>query len=221
LSLFIIVQATQHAALESLKSVSNMKNHISDRDSAAGEGESSLSSFLYVLPVKKTRQDYVIRLGYFFNYLQVPGNTVEDKAAKFLERALSDHKWAHDCLIGYINHLKNDTKRNLSGGSINNYYAPIKLFYEANAINLNWKWISKGLPTASHIANDRSPTTDELRKLVEYPDRRIKVIVYVMASSGFRVDAWNYLKYKHLSSIFTSKPQSSDRSKNEGLRYTA
>lgn len=165
-----------------------------------------LESFRYVLPVKTTQDDYVIRLGYFFDYLQIAGNNIEDKATRFLEQALLEqssssdnknkNKWAYDCLIRYINYLKNDSKRNLSGSSISNYFAAIKLFYEANSINLNWKWISKGLPPSSRVANDRAPTTDELRRLVQYPDRRIRVIVYVMASSGIRVDAWNYLNLK-------------------------
>ena len=39
------------------------------------------------------------------------------------------------------------------------------------------------------------------RKIVEYPDRRIKPIVYTMASSGIRLGAWNYLKWNHVTPI--------------------
>jgi len=41
------------------------------------------------------------------------------------------------------------------------------------------------------------PTVDELHKLTEYPERRIKPIVYAMASGGFRLGAWDYLRWKH------------------------
>jgi hypothetical protein len=37
-----------------------------------------------------------------------------------------------------------------------------------------------------------------LGKMVEYPDRRIKAIIYTMASSGIIVGAWDYLQWKHL-----------------------
>jgi integrase len=50
-------------------------------------------------------------------------------------------------------------------------------------------------------ANDRAPTIEEISKIIEYPDRRIKVIIYTMASSGIRVGAWDYLKWKHIIQI--------------------
>nr|MDQ4050748.1 hypothetical protein [Thermoproteota archaeon] len=55
---------------------------------------------------------------------------------------------------------------------------------------INWDRISKGLPPPNFVANDRAPTVEEIRKVVEYPDRRIKPIVYVMCSSGIRLGAW-------------------------------
>ena len=66
---------------------------------------------------------------------------------------------------------------------------------------INWKRISRGLPRGRKAANDRAPTLEELRKLSEYPDRRIKPIIYAMASSGIRLGAWDYLQWKHVSPI--------------------
>jgi len=57
------------------------------------------------------------------------------------------------------------------------------------------------MPRGRRYANDRVPTIDEIRRIVEYPDRRIKPIVYTMASSGIRLCAWNYLKWGHAIAV--------------------
>jgi hypothetical protein len=79
-----------------------------------------------------------------------------------------------------------------------NYYKATKLFCEMNDLTLSWKKIARGLPHGRKSANDRAPTVEELQKLIEYPDRRIKPIVYTMISSGIRIGAWETLQWKHV-----------------------
>ena len=68
-------------------------------------------------------------------------------------------------------------------------------------IPIQWKKISRGIPRVRKFADDRAPTIDEIQKITEYPDRRIKAIVCTMASSGIRVGAWDHLKWKHIIPI--------------------
>ena len=81
-----------------------------------------------------------------------------------------------------------------------NFFQPIKTFCEMNDLTaMNWKRLSKVLPKAkSYSSNDRAPTVEEIRKLVKYPDRRIKHLVYVTCSSGVRLGAWEFLRWKHV-----------------------
>jgi hypothetical protein len=57
------------------------------------------------------------------------------------------------------------------------------------------------MPRERKYASDRAPTLEEILKISEYPDRRIKPIIYTMVSSGMRLGAWDYLKWKDISSI--------------------
>ena len=81
-----------------------------------------------------------------------------------------------------------------------------------NDILISWKRITRGLPKGRKWADDRAPTIEEIRKIVEYPDRRIKPIVYTMVSSGIRLGAWDYLKWGHVTPVYRngSKSNSDD-----------
>jgi integrase len=66
---------------------------------------------------------------------------------------------------------------------------------------IHWNKIKISMPKVKEFADGRAPTIDEIRKLVEYNDIRIKPIVYTMAPSGIRLGAWEYLKWKHVIPI--------------------
>ena len=81
----------------------------------------------------------------------------------------------------------------------------MKLFCEMNDIYVSWKKISRGVPRGRQAANDRAPTKEEIQRLLEYPDRRIKPIVYTMISSGIRIGAWDFLKWKHVKPLYNER----------------
>jgi Apea-like HEPN len=62
--------------------------------------------------------------------------------------------------------------------------------------------VERGIPSAPQSSNDRIPTLDEILELLKYPDRRIKPIALTMISSGIRVGAWEWLKWKHIIPIY-------------------
>jgi hypothetical protein len=75
------------------------------------------------------------------------------------------------------------------------------VFCDSADIGIPWKRITRGLPKGRQSANDRAPTIQEIRKLIEYPDRRIKPIVYIMISSGIRLGSWDFLRWQHIEPI--------------------
>ena len=92
-------------------------------------------------------------------------------------------------------------KKEIAAGTLRNYIKSVKLFCKMNKIQIFWELLIKGLPAVRQYAEDRVPTRDEIRRLIEFPDRRIKPIILTTLSSGIRVGAWDYMKWKHITSI--------------------
>jgi hypothetical protein len=68
-------------------------------------------------------------------------------------------------------------------------------------IPIPWKKRTRGLPNGRRYADDRISTIEEIRKIIEYPNRRIKAIVYTMTSSGMGLGAWDYLKWGNIKPV--------------------
>jgi hypothetical protein len=78
-------------------------------------------------------------------------------------------------LIKFINFQKERIEnKEISEGTLCNYIKAIRLFYSMNDIIINWKKIGKGMPVERHSSDDRTPTIQEIKKLLEHPDKRIK-----------------------------------------------
>jgi hypothetical protein len=190
--------------LESINDISRTEIGENAKTPAAGDS-GALKSFLFGIRSKETEKRYIAQLGYFFDFLKIHGATLADRASTWLNlHGSADPKWAYDCLIDYITFQKERvTNGEITGGTVGNYYGVVKSFYQSHDIELNWKKIEKGLPEAGAVANDRAPTLEEIRKICEYPDRRIKVLVYVMVSSGIRIGAWEHMRLKHITPVYS------------------
>jgi hypothetical protein len=162
------------------------------------EEKDPMAAFMYGLRAPDTKRQYPRRFQYFLNFLKLSG-TLGEQAKQFVLKAIENPQWAQESLMSFIDFQKQRMRRGeLAESTITNYYKATKLFCVMNDVILNWKKISRGLPSGRRAANDRAPTIEEIQKLVEYPDRRIKPIVYTMASSGIRIGAWDYLQWKHV-----------------------
>jgi integrase len=159
--------------------------------------------FKYALKAPETRRQWPRRLKVFFDFLEMEGaSLLEEQARLFVIKTRQRPPWAQDSLIRFMTLQRERVWRGeISESTIPNYYKATKLFCEMNDIVLNWKKILCGLPRVKQAANDRAPTLEEIQKLVEFPDRRIKPIIYTMASSGIRIGSWEYLRWKHIEPI--------------------
>ena len=159
--------------------------------------------YLYAMKSPVTREKYQKRLDKFFDFLGLEGGSIEEKSRVFVEMARKDNSnWTFNNILKFIQFQNSSmVRKEISGATVRNYVKSIKLFCDMADLPVTWKKITRGLPRGRRYADDRIPTIEELTKLLEYPDRRIKAIVYTMASSGIRLGAWDYLRWGDIRPI--------------------
>ena len=127
---------------------------------------------------------------------------MDKRCNSFAYRGRNDPRWALSNILKFLYAQKERVgKKEITASTLRNYFKTIKMFCEVTDVTIQWKKIARGLPRGKRCADDRAPTLDEIRKIIEYPDRRIKPSTYTMASSGIRVGAWDHLKWGHLSPL--------------------
>ncbi|MGH9977591.1 MAG: hypothetical protein ACRD8Z_17415, partial [Nitrososphaeraceae archaeon] len=158
------------------------------------------------LKAPETKRQWPNRLKVVFNFLGFNGN-LDEQAKQFMNLCKQEGMTTtQNRLIEFISYqVQRSQKGEISLATIPNYLKAIKLFCEMNDIQVSWKKVCRGVPRGRQAANDRAPTREEILKLVQYPDRRIKPIVYMMASSGIRLGAWDFLQWKHVSPVCDEK----------------
>lgn len=163
---------------------------------------SPLDSFLFALKAKESKRQYPRRLKMFLDFGIDFRLELKDQCQLFYDKAINNTKWATQYFMRFLEYQKDRAARKeILYTTIPNYYKSAKLFCVMNDIILNWQKIAKGVPHQKKAADDRPPTLNEIRKLLEYPDKRIKPIILTMISSGIRLGAWDEIKWKHIIPI--------------------
>src|SRR5215210_3039484 len=161
--------------------------------------------YIYSLKSPVSKQKYPQRLAKFFAFADLPQDiSIEQQSKLFVVKATAggDTNWAFNTILKFVMaQLERVNRKEIVIATLRGYLKSIKLFCDVAEVPVAWKKITRGLPLGRRYADDRAPTIEEIRRLAEYPDRRIKAIIYSMVSGGFRVGAWDYLKWGHVIPI--------------------
>ena len=172
-----------------------------------GESISSNPYVMFKFSVRSetTRKYYERRIRLFLDFINFGlenKNNIEERCNEFAYKGSSETKWALEQVIRFLQFQKNRVEKGrITPSTLRNYVKSIKLFCDVCDIAIPWKKITRGFPRCRQASNDRAPTIEEIRKLLDYPDRRIKPILSTMVSSGIRIGAWDFLQWKHVEPI--------------------
>jgi integrase len=122
---------------------------------------------------------------------------------------LIEHK-----IIDFIISLKN---KGLGRSAISNYVKAIIAFYKINDFVLNNDKISKFIPEYRKVKKDRAYTHQEIHRLLDFADERLRVVIYILASSGIRIGA---LPLLHLRNLEDNKLIIYENSNEEYITFT-
>jgi hypothetical protein len=165
---------------------------------------SPYSMFRYSIRSELTRKYYERRIRIFLDFIQFETGIkeMERRCNSFAEKGSNNVNWSISQIISFLHFQKQRVeKEEITAATLKNFIKSLKVFCDSADLVIPWKKITRGLPRGRQAASDRAPTIEEILKLIEYPDRRIKPIVYTMVSSGIRVGAWDLLRWKHIEPI--------------------
>ncbi len=109
--------------------------------------------------------------------------------------ALTDPRLVEKQIIDFILEQR---KRGKNYYAISNYVHCIISYYKINDILLNTKKITRFMPERRRVRNDRAYTYQEITKMLEIADERIRAVILILASSGCRVGAVPFIRLRNL-----------------------
>lgn len=104
-------------------------------------------------------------------------------------------------IIEFIISIKQKQKEGKGYFSIHNHISPVLAFYKINDIVLNVSKIKRYFPSKKRANRDRAYTHEEIHKLLDIADERIRAVILILASSGMRIGAIPSLRLRNLEKV--------------------
>lgn len=151
----------------------------------------SIDRLIPAFKTEETQDNYLIKLRMFLEFCSLEPDD-------FVKLVRKNPRKAEDLVTSYI--LKRKGK--VSGSTIHNFRMALKLLLSMNDCDkLNWVRIGKIMPPVRKHGSDRAPTADELKKILDNCDLRMKCIVLLLLSSGVRIGAFDWLKWRDVEPV--------------------
>ncbi|MFL6329227.1 MAG: hypothetical protein ACJ71I_17320, partial [Nitrososphaeraceae archaeon] len=160
--------------------------------------EPTLTGFSYRIFIEGlksavTKAAYTFALQKYMKYLKI------DNPDDLLKHQ-DNPKFIQNQIIDYLIYLKNPPM-SLRYATRSQYLAAIMTYYDLNEVILNKKKIYRYLGEEEKPIENRAYTTQEIAKMLEVCDERVKALILFLASTGVRIRAIVDVKLEDLTSI--------------------
>jgi integrase len=155
--------------------------------------DSSYRIFIEGLKSPVTKAAYSYALSKYMNYTKIknPDDLLQHK---------DNPRLIQNQIIDYLINLKNPPS-SLRYATRSQYLAAIMTFYDLNDVILNKKRIYRYLGEEESPIENRGYSREEIAKMVEVCDERVRALILFLASTGVRIRAIIELKLEDLVSI--------------------
>ena len=92
-------------------------------------------------------------------------------------------------------------KEGKSFRAIYNYVSAICKFYRMNRVSLDTKHIREYLPEFKKSKKDRPYEYEEIRRLLDIADERMRTVILLLASTGMRIGAVSALRLRNIEKV--------------------
>lgn len=149
-------------------------------------------NFIYSAKTEATRNSYRKALRQYMIFRHV---TTCDELLQ------GEHKLIQSRIIDWLIYLRE--KKKLSAASVTAYCAALRHFYDMSDISdINWKKIRSFIAEPVKTVRDRPYTREEIKVLLDAAnDKRLKITILLMCSSGIRIGAIESLRVRNLEKI--------------------
>lgn len=122
---------------------------------------------------------------------------IDKKPDELVRYARSKPTGLEDRFIEYI-----DKKKDKSPSTVAFQRDALRKFLEVNRVDkVDWRHIDEFMPRQKKFGNDRAPTVEEIRRLLDFAKLRLKALILFLSSSGARIGSLAYLRWQDVTEV--------------------
>ena len=149
--------------------------------------DEKIKLFLQSIKSDETRRLYIVCLNKWLEYMGTKKILLEVNPKKVEQK-----------IIDFIISMKEKSK---SFAAIHNYISAVIKFYTINDVVLNSNKIYRFMPEKKKSKRDRAYTHEEIHKMLDIADERMRTLILLLSSSGMRIGAIPDLRLRNLEKI--------------------